>query len=248
MKFTRIIVLLFFLPFSTWSGTFLETFDDGNLEDWQELNVHDAVQGTWEILDGELEAINPGGSARLLTTRDETWQDYSIEINVKPLKKPGPGKIGIAARIKGTWMFWCGITDLVLNDPESKVICYSRDVHTDFSELFYISPHPLLKLNKWSRLKLSVNGNHFIFWINGKKIVEVGDPFILHHDGQDIKLKTQDLSRHPPEAGAAGFGFSNYIVRFDNITITGEGIPDKGRLSVLPLAKLATTWGDLKRF
>ena len=246
MKLRILASILFLLTFSTSAGIFVENFENENLDDWQELNVHDAVPGIWEILDGELQGRNPGGSARFLTTGDETWQDYSIEVNVKPLKKLGPGQISIAARIKGTWVFWCRIMDLVLNDPESKVICSSRDVRTDISELYHISPYPLLKLNKWSSLKLSVNGNHFIFSINGKRIVETGDPFVLHHEDQELKLKTRDLSRHPTDTGGAGFGLSNYTARFDNIMIIGEDIPNKGRLSVMPQAKLATTWGRLK--
>ena len=59
-------------------------------------------------------------------------------------------------------------------------------------------------------------------------------------------IKTRNIASHP--TGSTGFGLANYTARFDNITITGEGIPDKGGLSVLPSAKLATTWASLKRF
>ena len=43
----------------------------------------------------------------LLTIGDETWRDYTIEFDVKPLDKPGPSNIAIAARIKGSWVAWC---------------------------------------------------------------------------------------------------------------------------------------------
>ena len=248
MRFIGILTLLSLLPLSAAAGTVVETFDGKDLEDWQELNVHDAFPGTWKILDGELEGITPGGAARFLITGDETWQNYSIQVDVMPLKKMGPGKIGIAARGKGTWIFWCRITDLNLNRPKSDVACSSRNVHEAAGLVFYIAPHRLLKLNEWSQLNLRVDGDHFIFSINGKKIVETGDPFNFRHEGQEIKWKAGDLSDHPIGAGGAGFGFSNYIVRFDNITITGKGIPDKGGLSVRPKEKLATTWGELKRF
>ena len=92
MKFTSIIVMFFFLCLSVSAGTFLEIFNDKNLNDWQELNAHDAALGSWEAIEGELEMTNPGGGARLLTTGDETWQDYSIEVNVKPLEKRGSRK------------------------------------------------------------------------------------------------------------------------------------------------------------
>lgn len=240
-------VLLLLSSFSVGAGTFIETFDDGNLEDWQELNRHDAVLGSWKIIDGELQGINPG-AAGFLITGDETWQDYSIQVDVKPLEKRGPGFIGIGARVKGTWAVWCEITDLILHDPESKVKCGSKDIHKNTGKVFYLGPHPFLRLNKWSTLKLSVKGDHFIFSINGRKIVEPGKEFILIHEGQELRIQTWDLSHHLTDTGGAGFGLSNYTARFDNITITGDSIPNRGGLSVKPAGKLATTWGSLRRF
>ena len=245
MKSVRIIAILFFLTFSVWAGTFVEIFDDG-LADWQELNEHDAVPGAWEIIDAELEMTNPGGGARFFTTGDDTWQDYSIEVNVKPLEKRGPGNIGILARVKESRAIWCLVSDLFLKDPESKVMCISRDFDEKIGEALYIKPHRLLRLDKWSKLKLSVSEDHFIFSINGKKITETGDPFILLHGGEELMLKTKDIASHP--TGSTGFGLANYTARFDNITITGEGIPDKGGLSVDLSAKLAMTWASLKQF
>ncbi len=245
MKFVNMIVTLFLLTFSVWAGTFVETFD-ADLADWQELNVHDAVPGAWEIIDAELEMTNPGGGARFFTTGDETWQDYSIEVNVKPIEKRGPGNIGILARVKGSQAVWCLVSDLFLNDPESKVMCITRDFDEKIGEALYIEPHRLLRLNKWSKLKLSVKGDHFTFSIDGKKITETGDPFVLLHRGEQLMIKTKDIASHP--TGSTGFGLANYTARFDNITITGEGIPDRDGLSVIPRAKLATTWGSLKRF
>lgn len=245
MKCVSIIAIFFLLTFSVWAGTFVETFDE-DLADWQELNEHDAIPCAWEIIDAELEMTNPGGGARFFTTGDETWQDYSIEVNVKPLEKRGPGNIGILARVKGNRAVWCLVSDLFLNDPESKVMCISRDFDEKTGEALYVKPHRLLRLDKWSQLKLSVSEDHFIFSINGKKITETGDPFILLHGGEELMIKTKDIASHP--TGSTGFGLANYTARFDNITITGAGIPDKGGLSVMPSAKLATTWASLKRF
>ena len=236
--------LIFFFTSFAFAGTFMETFENEDLEDWQELNAHDAFPGTWEVLDGELEMTNPGGGARLLTTGDETWQDYSIEVNVKPLEKRGPGNISIVARVEGSRAVWCSISDLFLNDPESKVMCLSRDFAENTGILLYIKPHRLLKLNKWSKLKLTVSEDHFIFEINEKKVAETGDPFVLLHDDGGFMLKAGNIASHP--TGGAGFGLANYTARFDNITVTGEDIQNKGGLSVTPRARLTTTWGQLK--
>ena len=48
--------------------------------------------------------------------------------------------------------------------------------------------------------------------------------------------------------GGAGFGLANYTARFDNITIAGASIPNRGGLAVTPGGKLAMAWGNLKRF
>ena len=245
MKCVSIIVIFFLLTFSVRAGRFVETFDN-DLADWQELNAHNAVLGSWEIIDAELEMTNPGGGARFFITGDETWENYSIEVNVKPLEKRGPGNIGILARVKGSRTVWCLVSDLFLHDPESKVMCMTRDFNEDTGEALYIKRHRLLRLDRWSKLKLSVDGDHFTFSIDGKKITETGDPFIFLHDGEELMTKTKDIASHP--TGGTGFGLANYTARFDNITIIGEGIPDKGGLSVIPSAKLATTWASLKRF
>ena len=63
MKFIRLIALLLFLPSSAFAGTFVETFDDENLDEWQEIVLldFDPVPDTWEIIDGELQGTIHSG-------------------------------------------------------------------------------------------------------------------------------------------------------------------------------------------
>ena len=86
MKCICIVTVLLLLPFSGWSGTFLETFDDKDLEGWQELVQLNKAPGSWEIVNDELHAVSPDPAMRLLTTGDETWEDYTLEFDVKPEK------------------------------------------------------------------------------------------------------------------------------------------------------------------
>ena len=67
MQLTSIIVLLFLLPFSVLAGTFLETFDDGDLEGWRELSPLNEVAGSWNVINDELHAVNHEGFPHLLT-------------------------------------------------------------------------------------------------------------------------------------------------------------------------------------
>ena len=245
MKLTRIVAVFLLLPLSGWAGTFIETFNDDDLEEWQELVQQDEKPGTWEVIDRELHAARADAWPRLLTIGNKKWRDYTIEFDVKPIEKHGGASIVIAARIRGTWLMFCEIGDRLI--PGWNVLCRTSDFHTNRSILLYIGGHPLLELDTWSTLKLSVKDADFILSVNGEKIVETGDDFNFVLRGQAIfGAKVGRLDGFL--TGGAGFGFANYTVNFDNIIITGEDIPDKGKLPVAPRAKLATTWGHLKRF
>lgn len=234
--------VIFLCTFSAWAGTFLETFDAVDIEEWQELIMLDAEPGSWAMLDGELQAISRGGLTRLLVTGNETWKDYTITVDIKPLKKHGPGNIAIAARVMENWVVWCVIGNLPILEPDSRAICQCGNFHDEKSRLLKSKRSPFLKLNKWSTMKLSVSGNILTLWVNGKQILgvmEIPEPIVV-----------PGLLGEFPEflTGGAGFGLTNYTARFDNITIIGEGIPDKGGLSVEPRATLATMWANLKQF
>lgn len=225
--------ILFLFAFPAWAGTFVETFDDENLEDWRELNAFDVkiAPGSWETLDGEMEAtvkdeIGPR-MPQLLIIGDETWEDYEIEFDVMPREEHGPGSFVVAARIMKNWGLLCMIGVLSL-EHGSNVHCFGGKLPGKIFDSFGMKKKPPLKLKEWSTLKLSVNKANMIFSINGRKVLE--SPSL------------------PRLAGGVGFGLANYTARFDNITIIGDSIPDKGRLSVVPEAKLATTWGNLKGF
>ena len=274
MKRVMIASMIFLFTFSAGAGVFREDFDNGNLDAWQELiltqdflfiDVEDPPPGSWEIVKGELHAVSPDESTRLLTIGDETWRDYTIEFDVKPLDKPGPSNIAIAARIKGSWVVWCLIGDLPqFRDNASEVLMGSGNFH-DRNTIFYSHAklRRFLKLNRWSQLKLAVEGDTLNFWINGKLVIgPVQLPNRKTFENREAAKKA-----HPPKpgnikifhplaldgfqdflTGAAGLGLSNQTARFDNIVITGDSIPDSGGLSVTPKAKLATVWGSLKRF
>ena len=248
MKSVTIVVVLSLLPFSVLAGTFLETFNNGDMEGWQELVQLNNAPGSWEIINDELHAVSHETFIRLLTTGDDAWENYTLEFDVKPLKKHGIGVIAIAARIKETWVVYCSIEDRIkVVDgealPGSRVNCVAGNLHDVIFISLHSKPHALLRLNKWSNLKLTVHQNTTAFSINGKQIIE------------PTKIPNFKGALHPdfnefPDflMGGVGFGLANYTARFDNITVTGDGIPNSGGFAVTSGGKLATTWGTLKRF
>ena len=247
MKFIHLIALLLFLSFSAFAGTFIEAFDGKDMDEWRELVQLNNPPGLWEIVKGELEVVNREPSLYFFTTGDETWEDYSVEFDVKPTKKHGIGGIAIAARVNGSSMVYCVIRDIViaLDDKppvqEIGAYCLAGDLHgVRFISINSVL-HPLLKLDKWTHLKLDVFEGILTFWVNEEQVIEPTE-FQLPKVVQD-ELGFPDFL-----TGGVGFGLANYTARFDNITVTGAGIPNRGGLAVTPKGKLATTWGNLKRF
>ena len=250
MKSVTIVVIFTLLPFSALAGTFLETFGGKELEGWEELVQLNKAPGSWEIIDGELHAVSRETFVRLLTTGDNTWRDYTVEFDVKPLNKHGIGAISIAARVQRTWLVHCSVEDPVLLVdgvplPGERISCNLRNLHDGLSIRLDAGPHPLLHLKKWSHLKLSVEENIIAFSINGKQIM--GPMEILNLKG--AKHPEFNFDEFPDfQTGGVGFGLANYTAVFDNITVTGDSIPNRGGLLVTPREKLTTTWGRLKRF
>ncbi|RKU38027.1 hypothetical protein C6496_07670 [Candidatus Poribacteria bacterium] len=247
MRFTGIVVLLFLLPFSAAAGTFIETFDGKDMEEWRELVQVNNPPGLWETVKGELEVVNRDPSLYFFITGDETWEDYTVKFDVKPLKKHGIGGIAIAARVKESWLVYCAIRDIVIAIDDKAPVheigsyCLAGDLHDTVFIRIAAAPHPLLKLDKWSHLKLDVSEGMLTFWVNEEQVMGPTE-FQLPGIVQD------ELGFPGFLTGGAGFGLANYTARFDNIIVTGDSIPNKGRLSVTSKGKLATTWGDLKRF
>lgn len=241
---SAIIGGLFFFTFSAFAGTFVETFENGNLETWQELIWLDIDIGeaSWEITDGELQAFVPLGITRLLTIGDERWRDYVIKLDVNPIEKHGVGGIAVAARVKGTKAVWCMISDQIqivdngiLQGRESTVTCLGGSFHIkDQTWTLASTPNPLLRLNEWSTLKLSVEKDVLTFWINDKDILG------------PVVLEPQD-GLPPLLTGGIGLGLGGYTAHFDNISITGDTVLDNGGFPVELGMKLTTTWGKLKR-
>lgn len=250
MKFTSIVVMFFFLSFSASAGTFIETFDDKDMKGWQELVELDKERGLWEVDNDELHAVSRETHLRLLTTGDDTWTDYTIEFDVKPEKKHGVGEITIAARVTDTYSVLCSIEDPVVlldGEPlhEERIRCGYRNLHDAIVISFYDEPHPLLTLKKWSHLKLSVEGDMITFSINGKQMMEprkIPNLIGVQHPALNLDGFPDFLT------GGVGFGIANYTARFDNITVTGDSIPNRGGFAVTPQGKLALTWSSLKGF
>ena len=71
-------------------------------------------------------------------TGDETWDDYTVELDIKPLIKHGTGSIIIATRIKGNFGIPCRINDRVVIkngnlDHNERITCDYGQMHNGLS-------------------------------------------------------------------------------------------------------------------
>ena len=248
IKFLIIGAVLFLSPLSVLAGTFLDTFEDRNVDGWREVVPWDREPGSWEVVDGGLHGSGQDISLRLFTTGNDTWRDYTVEFDVRLLKRHGSPRISIAARVQEKWIVQCQMMEPVIvlpgggNVPEKGwVHCYAGSLNGGLIKGLLLEPHPPLKLFRWVHLKLSAEGNIFTFWINDEQVMA---PTELR-----IRRDREGFADFPEfQTGGVGIGLANCMARFDNVTVTGDSIPDSGAFAVTFQGKLATTWGNLKRF
>ena len=218
-----LIGLLGFSP--SWAGTFIDDFEDGDLEGWLQLPE---VQMTWRVIDGELECSWRRPESLWLVTGEPSWTDCTIEYDVRLLQDHGPGDVDLLARVDPK-KFSEGYIFVIGDWAGASEAFVQRLPNWDIKARNPFNP---LKLDKWHHLKLEAEGENFTFWING-----------------EIALEYQDNVIHK---GMVGLGLANYTARFDNVIITGPDVPDvtpptwKGQL-VEPAGKLATTWGHIRK-
>jgi hypothetical protein len=88
--------------------------------------------------------------------------------------------------------------------------------------------------DKWYELKIAVHGNHIEYYLDNQLLVEVDDDVF--------------------SSGTVCVWIANSHVHFDDVIISGDGIPNGGRWNaskhgefVRFLSNITTTWGQLKK-
>ena len=108
---------LFLLTMSVSAGTFLEAFDNFNLQDWEEVSERNAPVGEWRGVNGELHAESKDNAIRMLVIKNAVWHDYEVELDVMPLARHGRGHIVLAARVNQTYAVVFAIGNIFWNTP-----------------------------------------------------------------------------------------------------------------------------------
>ena len=272
MKFATLMVasLLLFQTLSVSAGTFLETFDNFNLKDWEEVTEGNTPAGEWRGVNGVLHAESKDNAIRMLVIKDAAWHDYEVELDVMPLNRHGRGHIVLAARVNQTYAIVFAIGNIFWNTPSPIVSGFILNLNTGarlgiplvlmkIEDLFNGRPQgeivdELLRVGVVTNICTTVSPHPFLErgkWSQLKlRVIQKG--FILWVDGELVLHLTCLFDRftflgEDLNVGSVGFGLAGYTARFDNLKITGEEVPNHGGLAVRPQRKLTVTWGQLKK-
>ena len=263
-----LILCLMLLSQISISGIYVDTFENRRLSDWKDINVNDSRPVNWKVFNGEVRVESKDSDTRILVLKDTEWTNYEVELSVMPLKRHGQGHIVLASRVTSTRAIVFSIGDIFWNAPISiatGTILNLENGRLEGTPLQFakirnlqngnkqqvkiddilrvgvdlpcnnIHPYPFLQTHEWTHLKLMVSGDLFMFWVNEELILNT--KCNLAH----LAFLKGDLV-----TGSIGFGIAGYTALFDNFVVSGEEIPNRGRLPVRPQEKLGLTWGKLK--
>jgi len=230
-----------------WSGTLRYNFEDTNqLNDWKQLVEPEHPGGQWFIENGELlfKSQDNWCFANIFFIGNDTWTDCEVEYRFridKTLLPPGCansyGLIGVLVHLQfGDEIqgIYTGPHDFdgdkIWEINISAILAGSSllGVGDAFSVIDLMTEPANLKEGVWYSSRVIANGNQYEWFIDGQSMWQF--------EASSIQLMH----------GAVGLYTRNCEARFDDVTITGDTIPN-AVTTVSPRGKLAAAWGEIKR-
>jgi hypothetical protein len=232
MKFICLICILIIVS-PVFAGTWKDDFEDGDLEGW---SVYDYFGGTsvWEVKDGEIrvERTNQYASAAILDNSID-WKDYEISFDamIDETFNVDASFVLLSVRVSDNSANTNHVGPaLAYNwDGKQKIVYGQAKKGQQEIDLNFFDENPLpVELSRWYRLKLSVEGNKYQFYVD------------------DVLQK--EFILHGYESGGVMIGVGGCVAYLDNVVITGDDIPNGGSgvMAVQPEMKLTVIWGGLK--
>jgi len=198
-----------------------------DFEDKNQLNDWKVIQGTWSIIDGELDGTGPqGGQPGVMIVLsdkvwDDNWKDYTVEFRAKILENTEDA--GVVFR----WQ------KAEPNDRRYylyRIDNWPRGFKQKQAEGWIVEKMQGQKKidiesGIWYKFKLEVVGNKFNCYLDDKLMFELKD------------------EKNTYSKGRVGFRMWNSHARYDDLSITGPDIPGS---AVNSYGKSANTWGQIK--
>ena len=224
MKYMMVGLTLFLLVTSSWAGTFMDDFEDGNMDEWRLGSA--GAGGTWKIENGELVLEGLGGGYFGFGIEGPDWKDYTIEVKLKITKHAVTAfweQAGVVFRaVVNVHCYY-----VALGTPGANI----KQLRTYHGDLGLVPQHLQTvpfdwEVNTWYVLKAVIEGDNFKYYVNDDLIMEYIDATY-------------------PTGGVGLCVTASTAAYFDDFSVTGENVPDRFRV-VSPEAKLATIWGRIK--
>ena len=182
----------------------------------------------WEQINGTCKAekgvyiVTGSDGVGVLPDSDwkDAWTDYTAECQAK--MEQGPDNMGILVRYQDSTTYYI----FAIMNGRQRAEIWSRVGGNYIDEKDIPFPN---EMDKWYKIKVVAEGDDFEFYIDDELIAEWSDD----------KLKS----------GKVGVRTYSSVSHFDNVLITGSGIPSsKGEpgAAIDSVSKLATTWGHVK--
>ena len=197
----------------------IDNFEDGKLDGWTQGPQR---KGGWEIKDGELHY--DGGGDSVLYAGDVGWTDYELEVDIKlTVKQDYPGGIRVRVNPKDgtnyfTWVY-----------PGKQEIMFYVGTGWNCNSNKGVAdqkPWKVPPLNEFHKLKIVAKGSDFEVYWDGKKHISYTD--------------------NSYKKGCIALNGYNKPVVFDNVRVSGKGIPLSPGEAVNLKGKVVTTWSKIK--
>lgn len=225
MRYVVVTFALCLLVVSAHAGTYVETFDDGDLAGWEFVEGLSAVgQSEWKVVDGVATCRNGAVAGSILFFGEDDWRNYTIECDarvVEPIANLYNTSLGLR-------MLWTNSTDFnyiwcLPSPPWGAALIWSwfngngsgQSARKPFEH----------EINRWYRLKGVAHEDSFELYIDGELMASMSD------------------SRFP--TGRPGLQANGCLANFDNVVISGDDVPDS-TAAVSTSGKMATRWGRLR--
>ena len=221
-----ILSLVLLLNTQCLAGTWRDDFDDGNYKaEWTIYNLNRAVEN-WRVKDGEAigEIFQPGFMSLLLTGEDN-WKAQTVECRAKFVKeaKDASAELGLSLYDgeddDNRYLF---VINLTLG-----VVTIIKEAEGQWASASF---RFVSEMDTWYTLKATIEEQELKFQINGETF-------------------TGNEQDEPLESGQVGLIVANARAHFDDVAISGPGIPSGGPGKVKAVqsrGKLAAKWGQLK--
>ena len=204
---------------NSWAGTQLWTFEKAaQVDEWEVAN------GKWSVKDGVYQETSGVEAAMHSLVGDTNWDDYVIEAKVRIDVNNWAGIVFRAQSELEYYVYY-------LNVPDNKSELW-KHMEPNFDSRVAITsniPAAGVKIanGEWMDVRIVVEGDTFQFFIN--------DEFQSEQKGADYPT------------GRIGVWTWQSQGSFDDVTVTGDNVPDNAIFAVDAKGKLTTTWGRLKQ-